>query len=345
MKKFIIPAFLFCMLFVNSGDVFAQTQAQAQISKIEESLYGFSYGEESDSARLARLEQTVYGKTSAKSDAEKLKKLVKDVAADSIGKEITPVEDTFADNEPEYIYEEEPVATSDVSYPMVDEMERFVFKQSYPKQDIKTRISNLEKKSFNKTYPSDDLNTRVERLKAELNPQSSIASSSPQQENVFYDDDTPPLTDYMLGKYVPPGNFDYEAYNDMMNRRSAGYGTAYGNGYNSSYGNSFDSGFGNSFGSNSAPTPKKASLTTVEKKMLRQTFPNDTTENRLSRLETYMFGTQFSSDDVQTRLDRVSSAYQAQKSAGKYDSNKFTQNMATAMQIGTLILMVLACIL
>ena len=35
----------------------------------------------------------------------------------------------------------------------------------------------------------------------------------------------------------------------------------------------------------------------------------------------------------------------AEKSAGKYDSNKFSQNLATAMQIGTIILMVLACIL
>ena len=68
-------------------------------------------------------------------------------------------------------------------------------------------------------------------------------------------------------------------------------------------------------------------------------------DNRLSRLENAMFGTEFSNDDNETRAQRISSAYRAQKSANKYDNNKFSQNMATAMQIGTILLMVLACIL
>ena len=33
------------------------------------------------------------------------------------------------------------------------------------------------------------------------------------------------------------------------------------------------------------------------------------------------------------------------ETASKYDSNKFSQNMATAMQIGTILLMILACVL
>ena len=58
-----------------------------------------------------------------------------------------------------------------------------------------------------------------------------------------------------------------------------------------------------------------------------------------------MFGTNFASDDNETRINRISSAYKAQKSADKYDTNKFSQNITTAVQIGTLLLMVLACIL
>ena len=65
----------------------------------------------------------------------------------------------------------------------------------------------------------------------------------------------------------------------------------------------------------------------------------------MSRLENTMFGTNFSNDDNETRINRISSAYKASKSASKYDSNRFSQNMTTAMQIGTLLLMVLACIL
>ena len=68
-------------------------------------------------------------------------------------------------------------------------------------------------------------------------------------------------------------------------------------------------------------------------------------DNRLSRLESTMFGTTFATDSENDRLRRISSAYKATKSASKYDSNKFSQNMATAMQIGTLLLMILACVL
>ena len=68
-------------------------------------------------------------------------------------------------------------------------------------------------------------------------------------------------------------------------------------------------------------------------------------DNRLSRLENTMFGTTFASDSESDRVRRISSAYKATKSASKYDSNKFSQNMATAMQLGTLILMILACVL
>ena len=66
---------------------------------------------------------------------------------------------------------------------------------------------------------------------------------------------------------------------------------------------------------------------------------------RLSRIESSVFGTVFANDSESERISRISSAINAQKSAKRYDSNKFGQNMATAFQIGTLILMVLACIL
>jgi len=318
MKKIIL---LTTVILLGTCTVQAQSSIQATLGKIEESLYGFKYDNENDLIRLSRLENTVYGQTSTKSQTERLAKLSKDVSANSIGKEIEPVEDTFAENQ-DYIIEEEPVATSDVSYPAVDEMEKQVFKQTYSKQDIKTRLSNLEKKTFNKTF-TDDLSTRVDRLKAEIKPKSLMDNRVAQSSNEFYDDYVPPLqSDFYLNKYTAPNQFDYEAYNDMNNRR----GEMYDNNY-------------------SAAQPKKASLTTIEKKLLKQNYASDTTENRLSRIENYMFGTEFSSDDTQTRIDRISSAYQAQKSAGKYDSNKFSQNVGTALQIGTLILMVLACIL
>ena len=90
---------------------------------------------------------------------------------------------------------------------------------------------------------------------------------------------------------------------------------------------------------------RKANLTTVENNVLRRTFQNDKMDSRLSRLENRMFGTEFTDDDEQTRINRITSAYKAQKNSSKYDSNKFARNMTTAMQIGTILLMMLACIL
>ncbi|MDD3436785.1 MAG: hypothetical protein PHC64_06520, partial [Candidatus Gastranaerophilales bacterium] len=86
-------------------------------------------------------------------------------------------------------------------------------------------------------------------------------------------------------------------------------------------------------------------LASLEKSILKKSFPDDTTSNRLTRLELSVFSSTFAEDDPQTRIDRLASARQAQKSSKKYDNNKFSQHMATAMQIGAFLLMVLAAVL
>ena len=132
-----------------------------------------------------------------------------------------------------------------------------------------------------------------------------------QSSNDFFDrDDVIPLEkDYYLDRYESPNKFDYDAYNASHNPL------------------------------------KKANISTVEKKLLKHNYSNESMEKRLSRLENVMFGTEFPDDDQQTRASRIASAYQAQKSSSKYDSNKWQQHMATGMQLGMLILMVLACVL
>lgn len=321
MKKIIL--LIIVTLIFNTG-AYALTAAQSDIGKIEDSLFGFQYTEEKDLSRLDRIETTVYGAPSNKSQSERLAKLKKDLAADLIGQEISPVEDTFADPQDSYKNIEPPKVASNVSYPAVDEMEQQVFKKTFPKEDISVRLTNLEKKTFNKTY-NDDLSTRVDRLKAEIRPQSLMNNSIAQSSNTFFDqDDVVPMGgDFHMNKYGHPDMFNYDAFNA---RQSAMYQDDYG-----SYG--------------SARPAKKASLTTVEKKLLKQNFDGDSMQNRLARIEQYMFGTVFDSDDEKTRAERISSAYNAQKSSGKYDSNKFAQSMTTGVQIGMLILMVLACIL
>jgi len=323
MKKYILSFITILSITLISEAVSTQENI---LGKIEDSLYGFQYTNESTATRLERIEKDIYGKTSTAAESQRIAKLSKDICANEIGNEIEPVEDTFAEN-PEYIAQEEMQETSDVSYPVIDEMEQEVFNKVYSNEKIKNRLAKLEEKTFHKTY-TDDLSTRVDRLRAEIKPKSLMENRMAQTYNTFYDGDIEPAdSSFHLDKYVPPNSFDYEAYNDM-NRIRSNY---YDNNYNDN--------------NHYKQTSKKVSIGTIEKKLFKHSYNNEPTEKRLSRIEDSMFGTQFSSDDTQTRVDRVTSAYQAEKSAGKYDSNKFSQNMATAMQIGTILLMVLACIL
>lgn len=204
----------------------------------------------------------------------------------------------------------EEVADANIQYPAVDELEQIIFSNIFQNKDIKSRLSALEEKTFGRAY-DDDLASRVDRLKAEIKPNSFINNQIAQSSNDFYYDDIVPLEkNYHLERYDSPSKFDYEEYN-----------------------------------SGKFSQLKKANITNVENSVLRRTYQDDKMQNRLSRLENAMFGTQFNEDDEQTRLNRISSAYKAQKSASKYDSNKFSQNMSTAIQIGSMLLMILACIL
>ena len=69
------------------------------------------------------------------------------------------------------------------------------------------------------------------------------------------------------------------------------------------------------------------------------------TDDELAKLEYDTFGTEFSNEDTNTRLKRLNSVNKAKKSSQKYDSQKFNQRMSTAMEIGAMILMILAMVL
>ena len=68
-------------------------------------------------------------------------------------------------------------------------------------------------------------------------------------------------------------------------------------------------------------------------------------ESELAQLEYNTFGTEFSNDDTTARIKRLNSVNKAKKSSGRYDSAKFQQRMSTAMEIGAMLLMILAMVL
>lgn len=165
----------------------------------------------------------------------------------------------------------------------------------------------MENKVFTKSYASDDLSTRVDRLREQVRPQGLEQSLANAVDT------------YHVSGYYPPA-IDYD-------------GMSIGGSSTSFNDDTFTF------------SGKKVNLSTVENALYHQNFKNDSMSNRLSRVEQSMFGENFADEDEKTRIGRISSAFNASKSAKKYDSNKFTQNMSTAMQIGTMILMILACIL
>lgn len=324
MKKFV----LLLVFMLNCQLVLAGPNSQI-LDKIENSLYGYTYSDENDSARLNRLEEKIYGKTSSGAIQTRIAKLKKDISADQIGKEIEPREDTFAEPEDSWVFAKEPVETTKMDYPAVDELERTVFQKEFKDENLSARLSKLETKTFGKTYENDELSIRVDRLKAEIKPKKFMENKLAQQENSFYDGDIDRFDeDYHLDSYGTDA-FDYSSMNDSLPQN---YPPMY---------NDYED-----YPSNNVFKPaKQMNISSIEKTLYKTKFENEPMEQRLSRVESSIFGTEFSQDSESERLMRISSAINAQKSARKYDSNRFGQNMATAFQIGTLILMVLACIL
>lgn len=310
MKKFILSL---CILL--SANMCFSSQYTSILEKLENSTFGFTYSGD-DLSRIQRLEQEIYGTSKTGDIKTRINSLKKDMSADSIGQEIKPVEDTFAD-EDMYQQNNKTVQNtnnnipsgSNVDYPSINELEAEVFKTEYKHEDLTTRLTKLEKKVLGKSFDKEPFSTRVERLQAKVKPHSFMNNSLAQSSNDFYDGDIIPLDqNYNLDEYRAP-DFDYDAYNAQHRPAT------------------------------------KINISQVEKAMYKKTYNNDDLDTRLTRLESTMFGTTFKNDSQQDRLNRIASAYRATKTANKYDSNKFTQNMAAAMQIGTLILMILACVL
>lgn len=298
----------------------AQSQFSPVLTTMEKSLFGVDYNTQADDARLKRIEEVVYGQPSLSPLQQRVDKLSKDLSADLMGQEIKPTKDTF-DDETNGYKEEIPKADKNVSYPAVDALERQVFNKEFKDIDINQRLTNLEQNVFKKAY-NDDLSSRVDRLKSAVMPQTMAQNSSDDDEYSSDDnlgnaaplpEDNITTSDNLAPGYLPK----QQAYNSQ-NSVLDNYQT--------------DSDI-------SIP------LAALEKKILKKSFPNDTISNRLTRLELIIFNSNFTDDDEQTRLDRVSSAYRAQKTAKKYDSNKLSQHVSTAMQVGVIVLMILAAIL
>ena len=301
MKKFLSITLIIIYISI-SYPVSAGISTQANtISKIENSIYGFDYSKDSTQKRVERLEKTIYGKANTGDINKRLTKLSGDISADVIGLEIPPVEDTFAEQE------EVASADSSVNYPIVVEIEKKLFNETYKNRDFHTRIVTIEKKLFGKVYDVDDYATRMDRIKAEIMP-----------ETVDY-------TDRFAHEYRDNRDSNMLTSDDLSGSSFSRFSMPFGQrNYSRPYAN-----YGDEFTGAAAPA---------------QNY-NTNLNDELAQLEYETFGTEFSNEDTTSRIKRLNSVNQAKKSSQKYDSNKFTQRMSTAMEIGAMILMILAMVL
>lgn len=293
MKKFLITIFLIISLFGSNSLVYsAINQQNAEITKIENNIYGFDYSKNKLEDRVARLEKSIYGKNFTGTTEQRLKKIIGDISAEQMGNEIIPTEDTFK-------YVDDTVADSTVDYPIVDEIEQKLFNTTYKNRDFHTRIVMIERKLFGKIYDVEDYSTRMDRIKSEVMPERLA------HEKVYgYDD--PSISS-----------------NDLSGINSSRYASKfYGQkNYTRPYAN-----YGE-YASNENP------------------LTNGNLEDELAKLEYSTFGTEFSNDDAKTRIKRLNSANKAQKNRSRYDNQRFQRHMSTAMEIGAMLLMILAMVL
>lgn len=292
-KNFLIIIFISISLLVPIKSFSATKTQVAEISKIENELYGFDYVKDDFESRLKRLEETIYGKASSGDVNSRLKKIASDIMSEQIGLQIEPTEDTYK--------ESEEIADSSVNYPIMDEIEMKVFNKTYKNRDFHTRIVTVERELFGKIYDVEDYSTRMDRIKAKVLPEVLA------REKVFgYDNSQEALSSSSLS------GLNANRYAGRMPYGQENYTRPYAN-----YGD---------YASAGAPVT------------------NDIEEN-LAQLEYDTFGTEFSNEDTQTRVRRLNSVNKAQKSSHIYDSQKFNQRMSTFMEIGAMLLMILAMVL
>lgn len=86
-------------------------------------------------------------------------------------------------------------------------------------------------------------------------------------------------------------------------------------------------------------------LATLEQNILKNDYMNDNISTRLNRLEKEMFSRTFQNDNDVVRLQRIMVAYDAKQDSYKYENNRKMQKMATASQLGGILLMILAMLL
>jgi len=274
---------LIVCLFLNIGlFAFGASAIEAQLSKMEQTIWGFEYSKDDTAKRLSRIENNVFGSISKSSTEARIKKLNEALGLESY-------EDSL-----KQAYEIDTTEVSGVNYPQIDTLEYQMFMTTYEKENIYKRLDRLEKKIFGSTQDGN-LASRTDRLKAYIKKDTIAQNPSYHIERPYQ------MTD------------DVESYMGSQNK----------------YENS----------------DIYIQLAGLETTLFMKTYSQDPVGLRLNRLERKIFQRDFSSDDDYLRIQRLQAAASAQQTAKLYEANKIQKLTSTGMQLGSILLMILALIL
>lgn len=205
-----------------------------------------------------------------------------------------------------FLAEEQALEDSSVNYPILDDIEKKLFNKTNSKLDLHSRIVKIEKKLFGKIYDVDDYSKRMDRIKEKIMPERVARQEFQEQYDGGYYDDN------MINSM------------DLSGTKQSWFKMPFGQRkFTRPYSN-----YGDFSSINDATALNRNNLS-----------------DDLTQMEYDMFGTEFSNEDTHNRIKRLNSANKAKKSSKKYDSQKFQQHMSTAMEIGAMILMILAMVL
>ena len=180
MKKKII--ILLTLLLMNLQVPMISIGANSNITEVETSVFGYDYKNESDIKRIERLERYLYG-TKKNGDIDKrLNDIKTDIGFTSKNKQKnklpTSSDKKLSENLNQSLNNELMglKENSTVDYPIVDSMEKEVFKTTYKNEDIYKRLDRLEEKVFN-SKSTASLNERVNKLASAISPMKNTANN------------------------------------------------------------------------------------------------------------------------------------------------------------------------
>lgn len=272
------------LFLLVQGACFAQnSNNEIQLSKFENSIWGFEYSKDDAQKRLSRIERNVFGVTHENLTIEqRIKKINESLGFESY-------EDSIKN-----AYEIDQTEIAGINYPQIDKLEYQMFSTTYEKENIYKRLERLEQKIFGSAQEGN-LASRTDRLQAYI--KKDVVAQDP---NV-----------YTQKPYSPTR--DIEQYMGSQNK----------------YENS----------------DIFIQLSGLETTIFSKTYSHDPVGLRLNRLERKIFQRDFSSDDDYLRLQRLQAAANASQTAKLYEANKIQKYASTGLQIGSIILMILALIL